>query len=336
MLRPRHLLPLLFLATGLAILNTPASAQAIYPTGLPQWDSTNKVLFFGHGTPLAPVRSYLDETQRGDDIDIFEDFAGIQDSYVDSMTAGPDGTALLAAILNFGGHNIRKLILTYSPSGELLKTWDPAPQYARVIAYSQDDDAIFVLGERETPGGHTPPDSPVLVEYSRDGRVLKTMIPASTLKDRGDSFLAGGETGEPALRVTKDRIFFYAPSNREAVMCDRNGVVLAQRSVTEIVNRIAADDGLHLVQIHQVDFNDNGDIVLELLLSHGSDLALEVARINIKSSESTIVHRTYPGPPMAFVGVKDNQYLYLAYGHNLFIQSPESPDPLPLSAKRTD
>ena len=158
----------------------PAFAQAIYPTGLPQWDSTNKVLFFGHGTPLQPVRSYLDETQRGDDIDIFKDFAGIQDSYVDSMTAGPDGTTLLAAILNFGGHSIRNLILTYSSSGELLKTWDPAPQYARVIAYSQDDDAIFVLGERETPDGHTPPDSPLLVEYSRDGRVLKSMIPAST------------------------------------------------------------------------------------------------------------------------------------------------------------
>ncbi len=336
MLRPRHFLPLLFLATAATLLNTPSFAQAIYPTGLPQWDSTNQVLFFGHGTPLQPVRSYSGETHRGDDIDIFKDFAGIQDSYVDSMAAGPGSTTLIAAILNFGGHNIRKLVLTYSSSGELLKTWDPAPQYARVIAYSQDDDAIFVLGERETPDGQTPPDSPLLVEYSRDGRVLKSMIPASTMKEGGDSFLEGGETGQPVLRVTKDRIFFYAPSNRGAVMCDRNGVVLAQRSVTEIVNKIAADDGLHLVQIHQVDFNDNGDIAMELLLSHGFDSVLELVHINIKSGESAIVHRSYPGPPMAFIGVKDNQYLYLAYGHNLFIQSPESQDPLPLSAKRTE
>lgn len=318
---------------GATLLNAPAFAQAIFPTGLPHWDSTNNVLFFGHGTPLQPVRSYSEETQRGDDIDIFKDFAGIQDSYVDSMTAGPDGTTLLAAILNFGGHNIRNLILTYSTSGELLKTWDTAPQYAYVIAYSQDDDAIFVLGERETPDGHIPPDSPLLVEYSRDGRVLKNMIPLSTLKGREDAFDGRGDTGEPVLRVTKDRISFYAPSNREAVICDRNGAVLAQRSVTEIVNKIAAGDGLHLVQIHQVDFNDDGDIALELLLSHGFDSVLELIRINIKSGESAIVHKSYPGPPMAFVGVKDNQYLYLAYGHNLFIQSPESQDALPLSAK---
>lgn len=71
MLRPPDLLPLLLLATGAALFNTPAFAQAIYPTGLPDWDSTDKVLFFGHGTPEQPVRSYSDERQRGADINIF-------------------------------------------------------------------------------------------------------------------------------------------------------------------------------------------------------------------------------------------------------------------------
>ena len=214
MLRPHHLLPFLLLATGAAVLNGPASAQAIYPTGLLAWDSTNNVLFFGEGTPGMPVRSYSDETQRGADINIFKDLAGIQDSYVDSVTAGSDGTTLIAAILDFGGHNIRRLVLTYSPSGELLKTWDPAPQHARVIAYSKDDDAIFVLGERETHDGQVPPDSPLLAEYSRDGRVLKSMIPVIALKDGGDSLLENSETGQPVLRVTKNRIYVYAPANR--------------------------------------------------------------------------------------------------------------------------
>ena len=85
MLRPVPLLPLLLLATEV----TAAFAQAIYPTGLPEWDSTNQVLFFGHGTPGQPVRSNSDETRRGADIDIFKDFAGIHDSYVESVTAAP-------------------------------------------------------------------------------------------------------------------------------------------------------------------------------------------------------------------------------------------------------
>jgi hypothetical protein len=323
MLRPSHLLPFLLLATGAAFLDTPATAQAIYPTGLPEWDSTNQALFFGHGTPGQPVRSYSDETQRGADIDIFKDFAGIQDSYVESVTAGPDGTTLISAILSFGGHNIRKLVLTYSPSGELLNIWDPAPQYARLIAYSKDDDAIFVLGERETPDGQIPPDSPLLVEYSRDGRVLKNMIPVNTLKDGGDSLLENGETGQPVLRVTKNRICVYAPTKGEAVICDRGGAFLAQRSISDIVNKLATQDGYRLVQTHRVDFNDAGDIVLELLLAHEHDSALEVVRINVKTGESATVRKEFLGPALEFIGVKDGRYLYLD-GRNLYLQSCEA------------
>lgn len=72
--------------------------------------------------------------------------------------------------------------------------------------YGEDDDAIFLLGDRNVPDGPDPPDFPLLVEYSRDGRVLRNMIPASTLKDRGDSFKQNGEIGQPALRVTKNHI----------------------------------------------------------------------------------------------------------------------------------
>jgi hypothetical protein len=107
-----------------------------------------------------------------------------------------------------------------------------------------------------------------VVEYNRDGRALKNMIPASTLKDAGDSFNQSGETGQPMLRVTKDHIYFYAPTNREAVMCDRNRLVLAYRSITDIVDKISTEYGYHLAQIHNVDFSEDGDIVLELLLGN--------------------------------------------------------------------
>ena len=100
---------------------------------------------------------------------------------------------------------------------------------------------------------------------------------------------------------------------------------------------IAAAGGYNLVQIHGVDFNDESEIVLELMVAHNPDsAALEVVRINIKSGESATVHKSSAGPPMAFIGVKDNQYLYLAYGRNLSIQSFESQDPVPLAAKLTE
>jgi len=335
MLRGIRLFSLLLLGPGATLYSPQAVAQALNPTGLAEWDSTNQVLFFDGGSPGYPVRGYTDAHQRGADINIFKDFPGLQEFYGTSLTAGPEGTTLIATILNFGGHNIRRVVLTYDSSGQLLNTWEPAPQYAEVIAYSKDDDAIFVLGDRYVPDGPDPPDFPLLVEYSRDGRVMKNMIPASTLKDAGDSFLQSGETGQPTFRVTKDHIYFYAPANREAVICDRNGVVVAYRSISDIVDKISTEDGYHLVQIHHVDFSDDGDIVLELLLgaSNSYDSMLELVRINIKTGDAAPIHKTFKNGRLWFIGLKDGQYLYIADGKTLYFQSAGAQEPVPLDTE---
>jgi hypothetical protein len=210
----------------------------------------------------------------------------------------------------------------------LLKTWDPAPQYVAALAYSKDDDALFVLGSRDVPDA---PDYPLLVEYTRDGRVLREMVPASTLNAHGDSFNQNAEMGQPALRVTRNSIFFYAPTNREVVTLDRTGAVLARRTLNEIVGRLSTEDGYHLAQTHAIDFSDDGDIVLELLLGNDSTRqgGFEVVRINIKTGEAVSVrkalHNDYNLIPnssrLSLVGLKDGQYLYLEDSKSLYIQS---------------
>ena len=333
LLRLHRLFPLLLLAMAATICVPRSSAQALVPTGLPVWDSTNQVLFFGYGAgpPDRSVRGYVDARQRGADIDISKEFPGLQAVVVDGLTAGPDDTTMIATILEYEGRHVRRAILTYSSRGRLLRAWDPAPQSAEAIAYSKDDDAVFVLGDRDIPDGPNAPNYPLLVEYSREGQVLKSMVPANTLQDRGDSFWQGGEIGQPVLRVTRDRIYFYAPTNREVVACDRNGVVLAYRSISDIVEKISTRDGNHLVQIHQVDFSDDGNIVLELLVSDNRGYALEVFRINIKTGEAVSVHKAFNGTGLFFIGVKDGQYLYIENGRTLYVQSDENLEPIPLT-----
>jgi hypothetical protein len=325
--RARQFAPLLFLAAVATLFNTQTAAQELKPTGLSQWDSTNQVLFFAGSV----VRAYVDGRQRGADIDISKDFPGIQECYVDGLTAGPDGTTVIAALLNFGkNRDVREMILTYDSSGKLLTTWDPAPQYVEAIAYSKDDDAVFILGGRDLPDGPYARNYPLLVEYSRDGQVvLKVMVPAGALKDGGNSFHQGGEVGQPALRVTKDQVYFYAPTNREVVITDRNGAVLAYRSISDIIEKTGMEDGYHLVQIHALDFSDDGNIVVELLRSNDIDYTADVLRINIKSGEAVAVHKARG---LWFVGLKDGQYVYIEKGQKLVIQPAEAQEPLPLAS----
>jgi hypothetical protein len=336
MLRAHQFLALVLLATGIALDSTQAVAQQLHPTGWPAWDSSNQVLFFSSSSPGSVVRAYVDVHQRGADIDIFKDFPGLQEAYVDSVTAGPNGSTLIAATMNFGNRNVREIVLTYDSSGQLVKTWDSAPQYIEAIAYSKDDEAIFVLGTRELPKGPYAPNYPILIEYNLDGRVLKTMVPATTFKDRDDSFHAYSDTGQPSLKVTKDHIYLYAPTNREVVMCDRDGVVLAYRNFRDAIEKISTEDDYHLVQVHQVDFAENGDLVLEFLLwnDNNNSYLMEVVRLNIKTGEALSVHKALNSGRLSFVGMKDDQYLYLEHlegGQNLYVQSATSEEPTPLA-----
>jgi hypothetical protein len=317
-----------------------ATAQALNPPakGISRWDPTNQVLFFGDGfeTPGTRIRGYVDARQRGADIDLFKDFPGLQGAGVDGLAAGPDGTTIIAVTLNFGGHNIRSAILTYDSSGRLVQTWDPAPQYADAIAFSQVDDALFVLGDRDIREGSDASDYPLLVEYSRDGQVRKSMVPVSTLLDGTNSFHQGGEIGEITLKITKDRIYIYAPTDREALIFDRDGASLAHRSVSYIIERFAADAGFHLAQIHALDFTDDGNLVVELLLGSDTDYSVDVVRIDIKTGQIVTVRKALHGDGLSFVGVKGSQYLYLSsYNQSLYVQSADGQEPEPFSAATT-
>jgi hypothetical protein len=332
MLRARQFVAIVLLAIAITLHNPPAVAQSLSLTGLPEWDSTNQVLFSSRSAPGSVVRAYADSHQRGADIDIFKDFPGLQEAYADSITAGPDGSTLIYATLVFGNHKVQGLILTYDAGGQLVKSWDPAPQYIEAIAYSKDDDAVFMLGGRDLPPGPYAHNYPLLIEYSREGRALKTMAPASLLKDREDSLNSSSQNGQPLLKITKDRIYLYAPTNREVVICDRDGIVLAYRNFSDSIETIATEDGYHLIQTHQMDFAENGDLVAELLLWNDDNKTslMEVVRLSVNTGEAVSVHKASNSGRLWFVGMKKgDQYLYLEGGQNLYIQSAAGQEPQP-------
>jgi hypothetical protein len=159
-------------------------------------------------------------------------------------------------------------------------------------------------------------------------------------------------------RACRDHVFQYTPI---AVVFDQEGIVrcvptirdiaIAEhkncvivfavsynlyRSISNIVDKIISmEDGYQLAQIHHLDFTDDGDIVLELLLgnSNSQDSMLELVRINIKTGEAAPVHKTFKNDRLWFIGIKDGQYLYVADGKTLYFQSAGAQEPVPLDTK---
>jgi hypothetical protein len=317
----------LLLAVATLLCGTPSRAQSV-DLSWTHWDSSNRVLFAEPKGDGLVFRAYPGSPSQN--IDIFRDFAGLQAVYIDSVTAGPDGETLISAILSTRDQQTKFPILTYSDSGELLNKWEPAQQSPDVIRYTSDDDAVFVLGDSDVPDGVK--HYPLLVEYSPDGRILKKLIPASTMKDGGQSLSGSGADGQPALRVTKDKIYLYAPKNREVVICDRSGQVLTSRSISDTVDKLSSANGFYIEQTHRVDFTEDGDIVLELLLGNNDthSYQMDIIRVDAKTGHATMVRQASNGR-LWFIGMNNDQYLYVESGRHLYIQANATQEPVPLA-----
>jgi hypothetical protein len=316
---------LLGIATILCAI--PSRAQSV-DLSWTHWDSSNQVLFAEPKGDGLVFRAYPGSVNEN--IDIFRNFVGLQKVHVQSVTAGPDGVTLIATTLAMRDQQTKVLILTYAASGELLSKWEPGAQSADVISYASDDDAVFVLGDSDVPEGTK--DYPLLVEYSRDGRTLKNLIPAVKFKDGGQSLSGSGTDGQAALRITKNKIYLYAPQNREVLICDRSGQVLTSRSIGAAVDQLSLENGYHLEQTHRVDFTDDGDIVLELLLGNNdaNSYRMKVVRVNAQTGEATMVRQASNGR-LWFIGMNNDQYLYVESGRHLYIQANAAQEPAPLA-----
>ncbi len=72
--------------------------------------------------------------------------------------------------------------------------------------------------------------------------------------------------------------------------------------------------------------------MLELLLFNGRGYELGVFRINLETGEAASVHKASNHGGLFFIGVKDNEYLYIWLGRDIYIQVDDALEPVPLSA----
>ena len=115
-------------------------------------------------------------------------------------------------------------------------------------------------------------------------------------------------------------------------------MLFRSRIFSETIEKISTEDGYHLVQTHQADFAENGDLVAELLLWNDDNNTYvgEVVRLSMSTGEAVSVHKASNSGRLWFVGMKDDQYLYLAGNKNLYIQSSAAQEPVPLNTKQID
>jgi hypothetical protein len=198
---------------------------------MPRWDDANhRILSYQLLTgpdEFAVQITSIDRSQQTVKISVLKDFPGAVQAILRGVAPGPDPSVVVACGLKYPDPTnergaFKVVILTYDPSGRLIKIWDIAP-YAPATIATDESGNVYSFGvrgdifNRKIPG----PDYGTLVEYSPDGKIVREMLPASLFPKDVNPAEFSSETGSRVVSVTSDRIFVYASKTSEVFVLDR-------------------------------------------------------------------------------------------------------------------
>jgi hypothetical protein len=289
-----------------------------------RWDAGHGVVFFGKGLlrkDNRPIHSYADGIPRGPGIDLFKDFPHARTIIVDDFAASSDGSSLIAAVLNFGGSNLRHVILRYDSAGKLLSELDTEPYYAQAIATDEMGD-IFTLGNKLKESKNDVQPYPLMIVYDSEGHVVHQGLLSSEFKKGSRAVNQSEDAVDPSLMVRDGKVFIYAPLESEVLICSKDSTILRRMPLDGILAKIRKTEGFARVTLKNVAFVDENRVVLEIvghtapgkpLVQNSAEMHPAAYILNLNTGRFSLALRGQM-PDWNFLGVKDHQLLMLSVG----------------------
>lgn len=293
-------------------------------SGPHRWDGAHGVVFLGNGLRLResrPIRGYVDGSLRASPIDIFKDFPHLKKVVADDFAAGPNGSTLVAVVLNFGSvphPELRHVILTYDVSGKLVSALDTEPYYFQAIA-TDDQGNIFALGNKLDQALGVGNPYPLLVVYDASGAIVREGLMSSVFRT-GSRAVDQSEGADPSLMVQDGKVFIYAPQENEILVCLTDGTVVRRMRLDAVLSKIRQTERMSRLRLEGVSFSDENHVVLDVTGPSGPQTPHEIDlakmhsaaySLNLTTGKSALILR---GERVGwnFLGAKANQLLMLS------------------------
>lgn len=300
--------------------------------GLPQlhrWDTAHGILFMGRNLVLQktspPLRAYNEDGLRyGSDINLFKDFPDVEKVVVDDFAAAPAGATLIAATLIYGRRSVKQVLLTYDTAGELRQVVDTAPYSAEAIT-SDDQGNVYLLGER-TDERETDPPYPLLIKYDSSGNIVGRAIDSDIFKSGSsaiEDFGPGYEIVRASVMVNDGKLYLYAPSERQVLVCSQEGKILRRAALENVAGKIASADGVSRAAISEVAFVDENHVVLYLTeyirpgepgVEDYTNMHTAIYLVDLTTKSFKLILRGEPDADPVFLGTRGRQLFTLTMG----------------------
>lgn len=222
-----------------------------------------------------------------------EDLPGARGVNVWDVAETPEGGVVLSVIVLYGPptekpSGLKSLVLTYDRAGRLTRFWDVYPYHHLKIAVDRRGN-VFGLGLKRTSSS----DYPLLIKYSRDGKVVGEFLPASQFPMGDDAVLSGSRNGEPAMFIHGDELVLWLAPAQELLRLSLEGAVLARSSIQGALESLAAQCGSKRAMLGQISARPNGAIIAQFQCSLSADwsigLRVAMASISDDGTSATLI-----------------------------------------------
>lgn len=200
------------------------------------WDAAqDRLIFYRDATaPQFPAVRLFNRQGQSTPIYPLRDLPAALRLNIWSVAATPDGGVAIAAIADYGEHQVRSLVLTYDASAVLGRVWNVDPCHHHRVAVDRDGN-VFAFGERHS----ATEDYPLLVKYSPHAKVLEEFLPASTFPSGDNVVSTGASTGEHVMFITNDKLSLYIAPAQELLTFDSSGKLRQRLQLEPTLRNIA-------------------------------------------------------------------------------------------------
>jgi|HubBroStandDraft_6_1064221.scaffolds.fasta_scaffold12390_4 hypothetical protein len=202
----------------------------------------------GHSLPVYPLR----------------DIAGSAVFNVFNAAATPEGGIVLGGFVEYGppprSHfDVRSVLLTYGPAGNLEKVWNVAPyEFDLVVVDGQGN--VYGLGNADLEEPYF-----VLVKYSPEGKVLGQFL-STSLFTIGAHILSpgGGNNGVNQMFIQDNVLFVWFARTAELLRFSLSGELLSRVSLAHSLGELTAASGNDRIIVRSLAADDGGQMIAQV------------------------------------------------------------------------
>jgi hypothetical protein len=218
-----------------------------------QWDPVQDQLIGfrdADQTTTAAIRIFDKDGAPPISIQPLQDLPLARKMSIWGVAATPDKGVIAGAVLDYGSHKLRSVLLSFDRDGALKKIWNVDPYHHHQIAVDRDGN-VFAFGDRGDNEEDGTTNYPLLVKYSPDAKVLKQFLYTSAFTTGDEVVSTSALTGEHQMFVSRKpgELILYLSTTQELLVHSTSGDLKSRTRFSSALHRLAEQAGVDRAHI---------------------------------------------------------------------------------------